>query len=511
MTKITFEGGRYPVRAGESTLDALVRGGADIHFSCRRGTCHSCILRLVEGNAGGDAQHGLSEDKRARGYFLPCKSVPESDLVLERPRPEDVFAPARLERREPLSEHVVRLRLEPPDQLAFRAGQFVNLRARGVVRSYSIASTSDDYFIELHVQRTPGGVLSSYLCDELAVGDTIDLQGPNGSSCYDPRAPERSLLLVGTGSGLAPLLGVLRDALRHGHTGKISLYHGARTLDGLYLQAELRELEQRTPSFEYVPCLSRELVPGYQPGRVTDIAFARDADLSMAQVFLAGSPNMVQEGRYRAILGGAARELIHADPFVSSAPYMPNDGAKMASLPADPELWEALERGPGLTRILTDFYDRAFQDPKLAPFFHNVTKERAIEKQYEFLREMFARDTTFFGLRPFNAHHWMVISDELFDYRERLIEAAMQRYGLAPHLIRRWLALHEAFRRGIVKSEARGLVIDGVERRLDGFSVETLSIGSLCDGCGRDMPSGSQGSMHRRTGKLYCGHCSQAA
>jgi ferredoxin-NADP reductase/ferredoxin/truncated hemoglobin YjbI len=512
MTRVTFEGARYPLQSGESVLDALIRGGAPVQFSCRRGACHTCILRASEGEPGTASQSGLSREKREHGYFLPCKAVPAADLVVERPSLRDLFVRARVERKRVLSERVVQLLLEPLENSTFRAGQFFNLRAQGIVRSYSVASVQEeDYFIELHVQRVPGGALSSYLCDELQADDEVEIQGPNGSSTYAAEAPERPLLLLGTGSGLAPLWGVVRDALRSQHRGPIHLYHGARDAQGLYLQRELRELERRHENFAYMPCLSGppvDALAGHLArGRVTHVAFERHPELADTEVFLAGSPSMVHEARYRATFAGAERGRIHADPFQSSAPYMPDDRAKLAALPPDPELWQALESGPGLTRILTDFYERVYEDPRLAPFFHNVTKDRAIQKQYEFLREVFARDLTFFGLRPFNAHHWMVISDELFDYRERLIESCMRRHGLAEHLIRRWLALHEAFRRELVKSETRGLIVDGIERRSEGYSAETLTVGSVCDGCQAEMPSGSHGRMHRRTGKLFCEQC----
>jgi ferredoxin-NADP reductase/ferredoxin/truncated hemoglobin YjbI len=508
MASIRLEGARYTVREGESALDALVRGGADVQFSCRRGACHSCVLRVVAGDAGLEAQRGLSEDQRRTGHFLPCQSFPHGELTVEPPRLQYSFVVARLREREAVSERIVRLLLSPERELRCFGGQFVNVRARGVVRSYSIASSSDGgSSLELHVQRTPGGALSGYLCDELALGAEVEVQGPLGTSTYDATAPHRRLLLLGTGSGLAPLLGVLRDALRHGHTGPITLYHGAREPEGLYLQAHLRQLAAAFSTFEYVPCLSGTRRDGYAEGRVTALAFARHRKLDDTSVYLAGAPAMVHEARYLALLAGVDRERVFADPFYDSAPYLPNDGAKVSALPTEPELWEALERGPGLTRILTDFYDAVYADDRLAPFFHNVTKQRAIEKQYEFLREVFTRETTFFGLRPFNAHHWMVISDELFDYRERLMESMMRRHGLPTPLVRRWLALHEAFRREIVKGEPRGLVVDGVEHRVDGYSKEVLSLGSVCDGCGEEIPSGAEARMHRRTGKLFCEQC----
>jgi hypothetical protein len=145
------------------------------------------------------------------------------------------------------------------------------------------------------------------------------------------------------------------------------------------------------------------------------------------------------------------------------------------------------------------------------PFFQKVTKQRAIEKQYAFLRDVFAGTKSYFGLRPFNAHHWMVISDELFDYRERLMESCMRRRGLSEEMIRRWSAMQELFRREIVKPVARGLIIDGVERHLDGYSEEAIEVGTVCDGCGDEMAPGSTGRMHVRTGHLFCSACGARA
>jgi hypothetical protein len=101
----------------------------------------------------------------------------------------------------------------------------------------------------------------------------------------------------------------------------------------------------------------------------------------------------------------------------------------------------------------------------------------------------------------------MVISDELFDYRERLMEEIMRRHGLAEQLIRRWGAVHELFRRELVKSTPRGLVIDGVEREIEVVTQETLDFACVCDGCEAEMPARSVGRLNSRTGKLYCERC----
>jgi NAD(P)H-flavin reductase len=128
-------------------------------------------------------------------------------------------------------------------------------------------------------------------------------------------------MLIGTGSGLAPLYGIIRDALSQGHTGPIYLFHGSRDLNGLYLSAELRELMAHYANFNYIPCLSGDDVPaGYASGRAHDIAFAQIPNLKNWRIFLCGHPEMVRVTKRKAFLAGAAMKNIYADAFNVSQP-----------------------------------------------------------------------------------------------------------------------------------------------------------------------------------------------
>jgi truncated hemoglobin YjbI len=180
---------------------------------------------------------------------------------------------------------------------------------------------------------------------------------------------------------------------------------------------------------------------------------------------------------------------------------------RRGDLAPKPRLWEALGEGEGLTRILTDFYDRVYEDDRLAHFFREVTKDRAIEKQYSFLMEVFTGRRVYFGERPRNAHHWMVISDELFDYREELMESCLRRYGLAEDLIAQWRQVEEVFRKQIVKNAPIPKKIRGVELPLEGYQTVRMTFGYLCDGCGGETHAGEDVFTHVRTGKTYCGAC----
>ncbi len=510
MQFVRFDGATYQLREGESVLEGLIRGGAQVSFSCRKGTCQTCMLRAVEGTPGQDATRGLRTELVETGHFLPCRCHPTENLTLEKPRLSDLFVKAVVAQKDVMSPSVVRLLLETERNLAWTAGQYLNLRTDdGEVRSYSIASIAEqDYFIEIHVKRREPGKVSGWIHDALEAGDELQVQGPLGDCVYRPEFQGRDLVMLGTGTGLAPLIGVARDALLQGHQGKITLYHGVATQADLYMHDTLQALTAAHENFAYVPCVSDgEVSAGMYPGLVTTAAFEAHPELGEHVLYLCGHPEMVFDARYQAILAGAKRKRIVADPFDSGYPIWPRDTEKLIATQSDPEMWEAMEGGPRLRRLLEGFYDELYEDPILNPFFHNATKERAVSKQYNFLAEIFTGKKIYFGLKPFNAHHWMVISDEVFDYREEMFERHLRADNLEEHLIRRWCAFQELFRRELVKPSERGLIIHGKEKLLEGFSNETVEIATLCDGCFQEMPVGSSGRMHRRTGQLYCTYC----
>jgi len=176
-------------------------------------------------------------------------------------------------------------------------------------------------------------------------------------------------------------------------------------------------------------------------------------------------------------------------------------------LAPDAEMWQALGEGRLLREILLDFYSRVYADPRLSVFFDGITIERAIDKQYSFLRSIFTGEKCYFGDHPKNAHHWMVISNELFNYRESLMQNTLRRHGLPESLIQRWMGLEEVFRSSIVKSEPWPRKINGIALPLDGYNSLVLDVSCLCDCCGCEISCGAVGYYHRRTGKLNCQDC----
>jgi len=523
MPRLRYKDQILDCRENEKILDACLRQGVSLPFSCRGGTCQNCLSPCLAGDIPAESQRGLKTELKQKGYFLPCICVPTGDMEIAPPDIDDLYTQAVVQTRDWLAPGVCRIVLEPCTVLPYRPGQFINLRrADGLVRSYSLASHPDqDPCLHIHVKRMQNGLMSNWLSDELQVGDTVDIQGANGDFHYGATAPHQPLLLVATGTGLAPALGLIRDALLLGHAAPIHLYHGVSHAEGLYLHDELQAFAREHAGFHYHPCASSD------PEAQADVVRARahlqaiidHPDLTGWRVFLAGLPAMVTAATTLARQHGAAESDIVTDPFemrdLRAAPRHPAEAAippaeEVRQPPPDPEMWAALDDGRLLRPILEDFYAGVYADPLLSPFFNGITKQRSIEKVHSFLQQVFTGNKMYFGDRPRNAHHWMVISNELFDYREGLMVDCLRRHGLPDHLIARWREMEGHYRPDIVKSAPWKRVMNGIELPLDGYGTVTLAVGSVCDGCGGEIAVGETVRYHLRLGSTYCPACNSS-
>ncbi len=320
MPSITYRSQAFEALPGETVLQSLRREGHDVPSSCEAGACQSCLLQAIEGTPPTAAQQGLKEPQRRQGYFLSCLARPESDLEVVLPG-EAAQIPATVTGLERLSEDVLALRLVTASPFAYQAGQFLNLiREDGLIRPYSIASLPGrDGFLELHVRRTPDGSMSSWIHDSLRIGDRVHVRGPAGDCCYVPGEPQAPLLLVGTGTGLAPLYAVTQDALRHEHRGPMVLIHGSLHEDGFYLVDRLLELAAAHPNLGYTRCMPEGSPrPGVEIGTIEAIAQRHAVRPADWRVYLCGNPTLVHALRKKLFLAGASLQRIHSDAFITA-------------------------------------------------------------------------------------------------------------------------------------------------------------------------------------------------
>lgn len=325
MARVLFRDTECTLNPGESVLDGLVRHGFDIPSSCRSGVCQTCVMQVTAGEVPGNAQNGLKDTWKQRGYFMPCVCRLEPDAVLEVQTVGDTdVMPATVVSVDILSRKVARLRLRTEAPFLFEPGQFITLiRERDDLRrSYSLASLPDEEMLELHVQRWPGGLMSNWIHDEVKPGQRMFVRGPQGECFYTQGHLERPLLIVGTGTGLAPLWGIVRHALRSGHRGRITFVHRAHSREELYMHDELLALAREHATIKYVPCV-RGGGDGLRDGSVDEIAHKELLLMGPpreTRAYICGNPTVVHTIRRLLFLAGMSIRDIFCDAFISAVP-----------------------------------------------------------------------------------------------------------------------------------------------------------------------------------------------
>jgi CDP-4-dehydro-6-deoxyglucose reductase len=326
--------------AEETVLDAALRAGLDVPHRCKGGNCGACRARLLEGEVAYPHGRplGLSDVEMADGLVLLCRAHAHSDLLLETFAPGIAGAlrvkrlPCRVERVERLAHDVkaLYLRLPPAESFDFKPGQYIDvLLSKGRRRSFSIASPPHDARpLELHVRRAAGGEFSEQVFAEEMRGAVLHLEGPLGNSVYReiaagavpgavaPGAAVPPLLLVGGGTGLAPLKSILRHVLEQGVPRRTTLYWGVRAERDLYAHAFLEETARQDPRFRYVPVLS-EPSPAWKGrrGLVHAAVLAEVCGLEHHEIHASGPPQMIAAMRRDFTARGVRESAMSFDSF----------------------------------------------------------------------------------------------------------------------------------------------------------------------------------------------------
>ena len=323
MPTITFKEHEYTCEPGETILACLRRHRVFVPYACQSGVCQSCMMQAVSGQPTHEAQHGLKDTLVEQQHFLACMCKPEEDMEVSLFDASKVWERAEVVEKSLLNESVVRIRLQTEGKMRYKAGQFINIQhptQEDCIRSYSLASIPDEEALELHIKRMPDGVMSNFLHDALNIGDKIDIMGALGESFYTKRDSEQPILMIGIGTGLAPLYGIVRDAIAQEHQGNIHLYHASLATAGLYYMDELRAFAEQNPSCTYIPCVLHGDAPqGGQQGNIQQIIAQNHANLTGYRIYVCGDPAMVEALKKHCFLAGASMADIYSDPFDFSA------------------------------------------------------------------------------------------------------------------------------------------------------------------------------------------------
>lgn len=312
MPELSVGALRLTVEPMSNLLDALHRGGIDVPYSCRAGSCHACLVRCLRGEPLDAKPEALSGQLRDQGWRLACQCRVVDDVQVEVFDPMRDGRPARVEATDWLSANVLRLRLIPEQPLRYSAGQHLVLWSpNGVARPYSLASLpGEDPWLEFHLECREHGAFSDE-ARTFTPGERLRLGELRGGALhYDPDWQARPLWLLAAGTGLAPLYGVLREALRQEHQGPIRVIHLAHDRAEHYLAETLMALAAAHPQLQVELLCAAEL-----PAALAELRLVSRQTLAL----LCGHPSSVETFSRRLYLAGLPRNQVFADLFLPHA------------------------------------------------------------------------------------------------------------------------------------------------------------------------------------------------
>lgn len=305
----------------QTILDACLRAGVWLPHSCTHGTCATCKVDKLDGEVdlGEASSFALMDFERDEGKLLTCCAKPREDVTIE----ADLDVDEDMEVHpvedytgtvvvlEDIAQDTKRLVVELDREIGFNAGQYMKFTVPGADggepcdRTWSIGSPpGESSRLEFHIRNVPGGRgTDGWVFSTLATGDEVRLSGPYGRFVLKT-GDDKHAILVGGGTGVAPLKSMVRHALEAGeYEGDLTLYAGGRTRAHLYDVDVFRALADEYEEFTYRPCLSDETpeqvaADGEDPddyafGMVTDVIEADHAKLSGCRGYLCGPPPMV--------------------------------------------------------------------------------------------------------------------------------------------------------------------------------------------------------------------------
>ncbi|BBB27591.1 NADH:ubiquinone reductase (Na(+)-transporting) subunit F [Amphritea japonica] len=330
------------VEEGQTILDAALRQGVWLPFACGHGTCATCKVQVLEGEGdlGNASPFALMDMEREEGKILACCCTPESDMVIEADIDVDEdFAGypvldfvGTVTEVQDLSPTIKGIFFELDNTMEFQAGQYINLNIPGVEgnRAFSIANKpSDGKTLELHVRLVPGGAGTTYLHEQLQVGDTLDVSGPYGQF-FVRKSDEQGAIFIAGGSGLSSPQSMILDMLEEGDGRQITLLQGARNVSELYNRELFENLDNEFSNFTYVPALNApeegDNWEGFT-GFVHEAANAHfDGRFDGNKAYLCGPPPMIDAAITTLMHGRLFERDIHMERFVTAA-----DGAEEQS------------------------------------------------------------------------------------------------------------------------------------------------------------------------------------
>lgn len=328
MSCVTLSNGRtFVAHADTSILDAARSHGVTLEYSCRTGRCGVCKAAVISGDTAilRSEAESLSIAEAEQGFVLTCCRAAIGDVRLDI-EPLDRLAaieiktlPSRIVAVDRLAPGIIKLVLKTPptSPMGFVAGQYIDIIAEGVRRSYSLANAiQPDGLLELIIKRYPDGILSAYWFDRAKPGDLLRIEGPFGTFFFRENGPTNVIFLA-TGTGIAPVKAILEElatdpsrAMQH----RLTVFWGNRDAEDFCWDPAGLGLDVGFHMLLSGPNAAWERRRGY----VQDAAIHYGFDPDKTVVYACGSNAMILSAREAMLALGLPARRFFSDAFVSS-------------------------------------------------------------------------------------------------------------------------------------------------------------------------------------------------
>jgi len=320
----------------QNILRGAAEQGITLMHGCKEGQCASCKSFVLDGEDPELEKYStfaLNDTEQEEGYTLLCRAHVYEDTTIELLNYDEEMmrsghpiqeAKAEVVANDKVTQdmrHLV-LKLVEPEEVKYWPGQYVDIAIpdTDTLRSFSMANTNsrDSGQLEFIIKIYEDGAFSKFLDTKVQLGDHLDLVGPFG--VFTLRERDCDLLFVGGGAGMAPILCLLRRLAESESTRKATYYYGARTKADLCFEDELRSLEQKLPTFTYVPALSEPSDDDWdgETGVITDVVKRSETDLADTDSYLCGPPPMVEAAMEMLPALGADEKHIFYDKLTTT-------------------------------------------------------------------------------------------------------------------------------------------------------------------------------------------------
>jgi methane monooxygenase component C len=322
----------------EDVISAGLKREVILLASCREGGCATCKAECVNGEyeLGTCSVQALPPDEEEEGFVLLCRTFPRSDIEIRLPYTFDRISFQKVNTEwqgeivavEKISSNVARLAIQPIDvqtgeaiRIPFVPGQYLDIEIPGtdLSRSYSMATASDNPQLEFLIRLLPAGRFSEFLQKEAKPGMKLKLRGPFGAFNLRENGLRPRYFVAG-GTGLSPVLSMIRHMQLERHPQEAKLFFGVTHQHETFYIDELRRLEAEMGNLRVFPTVVQP-DPDWRgaKGTVVDDLAKHLAETKVCpDIYLCGPPGMIEATFAAAAKRGVPKEQVFLEKFLAT-------------------------------------------------------------------------------------------------------------------------------------------------------------------------------------------------